>query len=146
MPVRVADEADLDEIVALIRELAVYERLEAEVALDRDEVGRHLFGPQPAAHVSIAETDAGEVAGFALWFTTFSTFLGKPGIWLEDLYVRPAHRGRGYGLALLQQLRAMTDARVEWSVLDWNEPAIGFYRALGAKPVEGWTTYRWLPS
>jgi GNAT superfamily N-acetyltransferase len=146
MAVRPATEADLDEIVALIRELAVYEHLEADVVLERDEVGQHLFGEQPAAHVLIAESDGGDVAGFALWFTTFSTFLGRPGIWLEDLFVRPAHRGRGHGLALLQRLRAMTDARVEWSVLDWNEPAIGFYRALGAKPVEGWTTYRWLPS
>ncbi|HEY1279361.1 MAG TPA: GNAT family N-acetyltransferase [Acidimicrobiales bacterium] len=146
MAVRPATEADLDEIVALIRELAVYEQLEADVSLERDEVGQHLFGEQPAAHVLIAESDGGDVAGFALWFTTFSTFLGRPGIWLEDLFVRPAHRGRGHGLALLQRLRAMTDARVEWSVLDWNEPAIGFYRALGAKPVEGWTTYRWLPS
>jgi GNAT superfamily N-acetyltransferase len=146
MAVRPATEVDLDEIVALIRELAVYEHLEDDVVLDRDEVGRHLFGPEPAAHVLIAESAGGEVAGFALWFTTFSTFLGQPGIWLEDLFVRPAHRGRGHGLALLQQLRAMTDGRVEWSVLDWNESAIGFYRALGAKPVEGWTTYRWLPS
>jgi GNAT superfamily N-acetyltransferase len=85
------------------------------------------------------------VVGFALWFRTFSTFLGRPGIWLEDLYVRPEHRKRGHGLALLQELRRRTDGRVEWLVLDWNEPALAFYRSLGAAPVEGWTTYRLPP-
>jgi GNAT superfamily N-acetyltransferase len=145
MPVRAAVEGDLDDIVALITALADYERLRDEVVLDRDEVGRHLFGPSPAAHVLIAETDGGEVAGFALWFTSFSTFLGRPGIWLEDLFVRPEHRNRGHGLALLKELRAMTGGRVEWNVLDWNESAITFYDALGARPVPGWTTYRWLP-
>ena len=135
---------DLDEICALIRELAAYERLEHEVELDPAEVARHLFGPDPAAAVTIAESDAGAVAGFALWFRTFSTFLGRPGIWLEDLFVRPEHRGRGHGVALLQDLRARTDGRVEWAVLDWNEPSVAFYRALGAEPVEGWTRYRWV--
>ena len=85
----------------------------------------------------------GEVAGFALYFTTFSTFRGDPGIWLEDLFVRPAFRKQGLGLALLQRLRDMTAGRVEWAVLDWNEPSIGFYQSLGARPVEGWTRYRW---
>lgn len=145
MPIRNATEADLDEICALIVDLAEYERLSHEVEFDRDEMHTHLFGPNPAASVLIAETDEGAVAGFALWFRTFSTFLGRPGIWLEDLFVRPAHRGRGYGLALLEALRAMTDARVEWAVLDWNEPSIRFYEALGAKPVSGWTRYRWMP-
>lgn len=146
MPIRNATPDDIDEICALIEDLADYEKLSREVAFDRDEMREHLFGPDPAAHVLIAETDHGEVAGFALWFRTFSTFLGKPGIWLEDLFVRPAHRGKGYGLALLQRLREMTDARVEWNVLDWNEPSIAFYEALGARPVTGWTQYRWLPA
>jgi GNAT superfamily N-acetyltransferase len=135
----------LDDVVALIRDLAEYEHLEDEVVLDSDEVGRNLFGPTPAASVVIAiDDDSGEVAGFALWFPTFSTFLGRAGIWLEDLFVRPQHRGKGHGLALLQHLRSLTDGRVEWAVLDWNEPAIEFYRSLGAEPVDGWTRYRWL--
>ena len=145
MPVRAAAPDDLGEICSLIRDLADYERLAHEVVLDEDEVGRHLFGDDPSASVLIAESDDGAVAGFALWFPTFSTFLGRPGIWLEDLFVRPDHRGNGHGVALLQALRARTDGRVEWAVLDWNEPSIQFYRALGAEPVEGWTRYRWLP-
>jgi GNAT superfamily N-acetyltransferase len=140
--VRPARPDDLGEICALIRELADYEELAHEVTFDEAEVGRWLFGEAPAASVLIAE-DAGVVAGMALFFTTFSTFLGTPGIWLEDLFVRPAHRGRGHGLALLQALRAMTDGRVEWAVLDWNEPSIRFYESIGARPVAGWTRYRW---
>lgn len=146
MPVRAATEADLDDICTLIRELADYERLAHEVVFDPAEVRAHLFGPAPAAHVLVAESDDGAVVGFALWYRTFSTFLGRPGIWLEDLYVQPAHRGRGHGLALLHALRERTDDRVEWAVLDWNEPSIRFYEALGATPVEGWTRYRWLPA
>ena len=84
------------------------------------------------------------MAGFALWFRTFSTFLGRPGIWLEDLFVRPSSRGRGHGRALLDALRELTDGRVEWAVLDWNESSIAFYESLGARPVPGWTRYRWL--
>jgi GNAT superfamily N-acetyltransferase len=149
MPIRDARPDDIDEICALIRELADYEQLAHEVELDRDVVGRHLFGGDdgssaPAARVLIAESDTGDVAGFALWFPTFSTFLGRPGIWLEDLSVRPAFRGRGLGKALLLRLRELTDDRVEWAVLDWNTPSIGFYESLGARPVDGWTRYRWL--
>jgi GNAT superfamily N-acetyltransferase len=144
MLLRDAVPSDLDEIARLIRELAAYERLEHEVAFVADDLHHHLFGDDPVAFVLIAEAPGGEVAGFALWFRTFSTFLGRPGIWLEDLYVRPEHRGRGYGAALLQALRRRTDGRVEWAVLDWNEPSIAFYQALGAEPVEGWTRYRWL--
>jgi GNAT superfamily N-acetyltransferase len=143
MTVREAKPADLGEICALIRELADYEHMTDDVVLDEDEVGEHLFGNEPAARVLMAESD-GEIAGFALWFPTFSTFLGKPGIWLEDLFVRPRHRGKGLGLALLQALRDRTDGRVDWSVLDWNRPSIDFYEALGARPLEGWTQYRWL--
>src|SRR4051794_5504111 len=142
--IRAAGPDDLDEICALIRELAVYEKLEHEVVLEPDIVARHLFGARPVAEVALAQTAEGEVAGYALWFPTFSTFLGRPGIWLEDLFVRPAHRGHGHGVALLQHLRSLTDGRVEWAVLDWNEPSIRFYRALGAEPVEGWTRYRWV--
>lgn len=143
MPIRPATADDLPEIASLIRELAEYERLSHEVEFDEAELGRHLFGPSPAASVLMAETDEGDVAGFALYFTTFSTFLGKPGLWLEDLFVRPQYRKLGLGVALLQRLRELTDGRVEWAVLDWNEPSIAFYRGLGAEPVEGWTRYRW---
>ena len=143
MPIRDARPDDLDEICALIRELAIYEKLEHEVVLDVATVAGHLFGTDPVAHVVMAETDDGTVAGFALWYRTFSTFLGRPGIWLEDLFVRPEHRGAGFGRALLDALRSRTDGRVEWAVLDWNEPSIAFYQRLGARPVEGWTRYRW---
>src|ERR1700737_3853595 len=136
MAIREAGPDDLDEICALIRELADYEQLSSEVVFDRDVVGHHLFGPKPGARALMAEDgDPPEVAGFALWYPTFSTFLGQDGIWLEDLYVRPARRGRGLGMALLQHLRGLTPGRVEWAVLDWNEPAIAFYRSMGAGPV-----------
>jgi GNAT superfamily N-acetyltransferase len=142
--IRTAGPDDLDEILALVRELADFEQLADEVAFDREEFGSNLFGDEPVASVLIAEVD-GRVAGMALWFRTFSTFLGKAGIWLEDLYVRPEHRGHGIGTALLHELRSMTDGRVEWSVLDWNERAIEVYRGLGARPLEEWTIYRWQP-
>jgi GNAT superfamily N-acetyltransferase len=139
---RSAVEDDLDEICALIHELAAFERLEHEVVLDRDAVRDHLFGPTPAAYVTIAEVD-GSVAGFALWFTTFSTFLGRPGIWLEDLFVRPEHRGAGVGRDLLAHLQSISPGRVEWAVLDWNTEAQAFYRTMGAAPQDEWTTWRW---
>ena len=127
----------------LIRELAEYEKAADEVVLDPAELHAHLFGDHPGASVLIAETDDGEVAGFAVYFTTFSTWLGRPGLWLEDLFVRPAHRKHGYGRQLLEAVMARSPGRVEWAVLDWNEPAIGFYESLGARPVNGWTRYRW---
>ena len=150
MPIRAARESDLDDIIDLIRALADYEKLSDQVSLEPEVVRRHLFGPEPVASVTIATDDVeadgdGPVVGFALWFRTFSTFLGRPGIWLEDLFVRPEHRGKGYGAALLRDLRTRTDGRVEWAVLDWNQSAIDFYDALGARPVDGWTIYRWLP-
>ncbi len=145
MPIREATADDLDEIATLIHELAVYERAAQEVTFELGELGRHLFGAEPAARVLMAETDDGVVAGMAMFFPTFSTWLGRPGLWLEDLFVRPEFRGAGLGRALLDAVRERTDGRVEWAVLDWNEPAIGFYRTLGAEPVEGWTRYRWLP-
>jgi len=140
---RSAEPGDLEVILALVKELAAYEQLEAEVVFDTDQFGGHLFGERSVASVLLAEVD-GDVAGFALWFPSFSTFLGRSGIWLEDLYVRPVHRGVGVGAALLGALRSMTDGRIEWNVLEWNESAVRFYRRLGAEPVDGWTTYRWL--
>ena len=97
-------------------------------------------------HDTVAVADDGSVAGHALWFRTFSTFLGKTGIWLEDLYVRPAHRRQGHAGALMADLRARTEGRVEWEVLEWNADAIDFYQGLGARPDGGWTSYRWVAS
>lgn len=146
MPLRPAVETDLDTIIELIRALAEYEREPDAVRLDRAELGRHLFGPRPYAEVLLAETEAGENAGFALFFPSFSTWEGKPGIHLEDLFVRPAFRGQGHGRALLEAVARTAvergGARLEWAVLDWNEPAIGFYRRLGASSLDEWTTYR----
>lgn len=143
--VRGATPADVAEIAALIRELAEYERLAREVVLSEAALREHLFGARPYAEALIAE-DAGAVAGFALFFHNYSTFLGKPGLYLEDLFVRPAHRGRGLGKALLRELARLAIARgcgrVEWSVLDWNEPSIAFYRSLGAVAMDEWTVYR----
>lgn len=143
--IRPGTQADLLLIAALIRELADYERLADTVTLNEAELGRWLFGDPAHAHTLIAEV-GGTPAGFALWFTSFSTFLGKPGIYLEDLFVRPPFRGLGAGRALLACLAAIAVergyGRVEWSVLDWNESALRFYRALGATPVEGWTVHR----
>jgi GNAT superfamily N-acetyltransferase len=143
--IRPAERADVPAILGLIRELAEYERL-ADMAVGTEEqLERHLFGDRPAAEAVVAETD-GEPAGFALFFTTFSTFLCRPGIWLEDLFVRPEHRRAGVGRALLEHLAAIAVrrgcGRMEWSALDWNEPALDFYAGLGARPVEGWTVHR----
>jgi GNAT superfamily N-acetyltransferase len=146
VPIRPAREGDLDIIIELIHALAEYEREPDAVELERDALRDHLFGPRPYAEVLIAETDAGASAGFALFFHNFSTWKGKPGIWLEDLFVRPELRGHGYGRALLGTLATLAVerdcGRLEWSVLDWNEPSIGFYRSLGAIAMDEWTTYR----
>lgn len=146
MPIRPAAPSDLDTIIELIRGLAEYEREPGAVVLERDELGRHLFGPRPYAEVIMAETAEGESAGFALFFHNFSTWEGKPGIYLEDLFVRPELRGNGYGKALLAELARLAVergcARLEWSVLDWNEPSIEFYKALGAVSMDEWTTFR----
>ena len=145
MTIRPATPDDLTSIGELIRELAEYEEAPHEVEwTDAEALAEHLFGPTPAAHVHIAETDDGAIAGMALWFTTFSTWVGKPGIWLEDLYVRPQFRGHGFGKALLTTLMDLSPGRVEWTVLDWNQPSIEFYDSLGAAPVPGWTRYRWV--
>jgi GNAT superfamily N-acetyltransferase len=146
MALRPARESDLDTIIALIRGLAEYEREPDAVVLDRDELREHLFGPRPYAEVILAEGAQGEPVGFALFFHNFSTWLGKPGLYLEDLFVLPGERGKGHGRALLGRLAAIAVergcGRMEWSVLDWNEPSIGFYKALGANPMDEWTTYR----
>jgi GNAT superfamily N-acetyltransferase len=146
MPLRPARQPDLDTIIELIHALAEYEREPDAVKLNRETLRGHLFGPRPYAEVLIAETDGGESAGFALFFHNFSTWEGRPGIWLEDLFVRPEYRGRGYGKELLAELaRIAVDrgcARLEWSVLDWNTPSIAFYRSLGAVGMDEWTTYR----
>ena len=145
MSVRTAISSDLDDICALIIGLADYENLRHEVVWTPDQIERSLFCDHPAANVLMAVDDSsGAAAGFALWYPTYSTFLARSGIWLEDLFVKPEHRGEGHGLQLLQALRTMTDGRVEWSVLDWNEPSIAFYKAMGARPVDGWTRYRWV--
>ena len=143
--IRAATPADVPVIGALIRELAVYEKLADQAVATDDDLRTHLFGPRPAAEVLVAMAD-GAVVGFALYFTSFSTFLGKPGLYLEDLFVLPAARGRGLGKALMIELAGIAVARgygrFEWSVLDWNTPAIEFYRALGATPMDGWTVQR----
>jgi GNAT superfamily N-acetyltransferase len=143
--IRTATVDDMPTIVRLIRALAEYERLAHAVVLDEAQLKLHLFGPRPFAEVLLAEDENG-VVGYALFFHNFSTFAGKPTLFLEDLFVEPAHRGKGHGKALLVALAQLALARgctrLEWSVLDWNKPAIGFYRALGAAPLDEWTVYR----
>ena len=145
MTLRPATAADVPQILAFIRALADYERLLHGVVATEDGLRQALFGPRPYAEVVLAE-DAGVPVGFALFFHTFSTFLGQPGIYLEDLFVIPEARGRGVGKALLAELARLAIARgcgrVEWAVLDWNAPAIGFYDSLGARPNAEWTVYR----
>lgn len=145
MTIRPGTEADLGTIEELIRALAVYERMADEVVMDAELLRKSLFGERRYAEVLIAE-EGGEAAGFALFFHNFSTFLGRPGIYLEDLFVRPEHRGKGYGKALLKRLAELAlerdCGRLEWAVLDWNEPSIGFYKSLGARPNDEWTVYR----
>ncbi len=143
MAVRDAVPGDLHVIASLIRDLAEYEQLAHEVVFDEAEMGAWLFGEDRAAGVLVATEGDDEIVGMALYHGTFSTFLGTPGIWLEDLFVRPEARGRGHGRALLEALMGRTEGRLEWAVLDWNQPAIDFYRRLGAAPVEGWARWRW---
>lgn len=143
--IRAAVPADAPLVLAFIRELAVYERLEHHVVVTAADIERALFGERPDAEVVFACLD-GVPLGFALFFHNFSTFLGKPGIYLEDLFVRPQARGLGLGRRLLAWLAHTTlergGARLDWAVLDWNEPSIGFYRSLGAVPLDEWTTFR----
>jgi GNAT superfamily N-acetyltransferase len=143
--IRPATPADVPVIAELIRGLAEYERLAHVVTLKEPDLHRHLFGEPKYAEVLLAE-DAGRVVGFALFFHNYSTFRAKPGIYLEDLFVVPEGRGRGHGKALLRELAKLAVerdcSRVEWSVLNWNEPSIQFYRSLGAIPLDEWTGYR----
>jgi GNAT superfamily N-acetyltransferase len=143
--IRPARPDDAELLVTMVRELAVYEKLEQYARATPDDFRQHLFGPRPVAGAAVAEA-SGEPAGFALWYTTFSTFRGRPGLYLEDIFVRQSYRGRGIGKALLsavaQRALEMGAGKLEWSVLNWNAPAIGFYRALGAWPMDDWTVYR----
>lgn len=144
--IREARPEDAGTIVELIRELARYEKLEEHAKATPEGLVRHLFGPRPYAEVLIAEADGHGPVGCALFFHTFSTFRCQPGIYLEDIYVQPAVRGLGIGKALLASVAKLAVerdcGRVEWSVLNWNEPAIGFYKGLGAGPQDEWTMYR----
>ena len=145
LSIRAARPADRDLVFAFVRELADYEKLPHEVDATPAAIERALFAPSPLVFCDIAEWDDAP-AGFALWFYNFSTFRGRHGIYLEDLFVRPSFRGKGLGKALLSNLakRAKAEgcARVEWSVLDWNEPSIEFYESLGAKALDEWTVFR----
>ena len=136
---------DVPQILALIRELAQYEQLANEVVATEDLLEQTLFGERRTTEVILADS-RGEIVGFALFFHSYSTFLGRPGIYLEDLFVKPAHRSKGIGKALLAHIARLAlerkCGRLEWSVLDWNEPAIRFYRSLGAVPMDGWTVHR----
>jgi GNAT superfamily N-acetyltransferase len=145
MKIRAAVAADVPLILSFIKGLAEYEKLSDAVIATEESLHRTLFGARPYAEVMIAELDD-EPAGFALYFHNYSTFLAKPGIYLEDVFVLPEKRGRGVGKALLAELARIAVARgcgrLEWSVLDWNEPAIGFYKTLGAVPQDEWTVFR----
>ena len=148
--IRAAEEGDIPVLRELIGDLAIYEKLEHEVIATEEDLRRTLFGELRYAEVVLAERwsgiEAPQVLGFALFFHNYSTFLGRPGIYLEDLFVRPAERGKGIGEALLRHLAQIACergcGRLEWSVLDWNESAIQFYRRLGAVPMEEWTVFR----
>jgi GNAT superfamily N-acetyltransferase len=140
-----AEPRDVPTILQLIRDLAEYERAPNDVVATESSLHEVLFGEAPAAHVLIARENE-EPVGFAVYFFNFSTWLGRPGLYLEDLFVRPDKRGHGYGRALLTHLAGVAQqrrcGRMEWAVLDWNEPAIEFYKKLGAKPMDEWTVFR----
>lgn len=143
--IRPAERGDVPVLLQLVRELAAYEREPDAVVATEDDLAAALF-TDGAASAHVALDGDGQVVGFALWYVTFSTWTGRPGLWLEDLFVRPSSRGSGLGKALLQTLAAVCVERgyprFEWWVLDWNEPARGFYRSLGAVAQEEWTTFR----
>ena len=145
MTIRSATPEDVPTILQLIRDLATYERAPHEVTATEEQLTDVLFGERPAAEVLLA-FEGNAPVGFAVFFHNFSTWLGRPGLYLEDLFVKPEVRGKGYGRALLVHLakiaRDRACGRMEWAVLDWNEPAIQFYRALGATPMHEWTVFR----
>ncbi|MGI8330996.1 GNAT family N-acetyltransferase [Actinomadura scrupuli] len=144
--IRTATPGDVPAIHRFIGELAEYEHASHEVVATEEDLRRDLFGDDPAVFAHLAVDDDGEAVGFALWFLSYSTWRGRHGIYLEDLYVTPAARGEGHGKALLTELARIADergyGRFEWAVLDWNKPAIGFYESLGARPQDEWTVYR----
>lgn len=143
--IRPAAPADVPAVARLIRALAEYEKLSHEVVLDEGRLRDHLFGPRPYVEALVAE-EAGTAVGFALFFHNYSTFLARPGVYLEDVFVLPECRGRGYGKALVSGVARLAVergcGRLEWAVLDWNEPAIQFYRSIGAVPMDEWTVMR----
>ena len=145
LSITIATERDIPQILDFIKALAEYERMADLVVATEEGLRATLFGPRPYAECVIARFD-GEPAGFALFFHNYSTFLGRPGVYLEDLFVKPELRGKGVGRSLLQYLAKVAldrdCGRLEWTVLDWNEPAIGFYKSLGAEPLEDWTIFR----
>ena len=144
--IRPATADDVPVVLSLVHELATYEREPDAVVATENHLRTALFGPDPKVFCLVAEDDTGEVVGFAVWFFNFSTWLGRHGVYLEDLFVRPDARGGGHGRALLAELaRIAVEAecgRLEWWVLDWNDSAQGFYRALGARPMDEWTVWR----
>ncbi|MDF1562314.1 MAG: GNAT family N-acetyltransferase [Deltaproteobacteria bacterium] len=145
--IRPARAGDAGSLLQLIQALAEYERLAHEVSATEADLRATLFGERPGAEVLLAFDAQGAPIGYALFFPTYSTFLARPGLWLEDLFVLPEQRGRGVGRALLSRVAARAvalhpEGRLEWSVLDWNEPALRFYAALGARPLSDWTTQR----
>lgn len=146
--IRAAERGDVPALLGLVKELAEYERLLHVVVATEESFVAALFGDRPAAEALIAESEDGPV-GFAVFFANFSTFLGRSGIYLEDLYVRPELRGQGIGKRLLAEVAKRAAERgcqrLEWAVLDWNEPSIQFYKSLGAKPLDDWTTFRMTP-
>ena len=143
--IRAANEKDIRTIFLLIKELAVFEKLSDQIETTEDELYKTLFGENKFVEILLAEYD-GKIVGQAVFFKNFSTFLGKPGVYLEDLYVKPVMRGKGIGKALLDKIISLAKernyGRVEWSVLDWNTSAIDFYKKIGAKPMENWTIFR----
>lgn len=144
--IRPAEPDDVPTIMAMVHELAEYERDPGAVEMTGPMLHSALFGPDPRVFAHVAVDEAGAVVGHGVWFLNFSSWTGRHGIWLDDLYVRPACRGQGYGLGLLKALAAICVergyGRLEWAVLDWNEPAIGFYRSIGAHSMDDWTMNR----
>lgn len=143
--IRPAEPRDCPAIAGLIKELAIYEKLGDQAKATAEDIERELFGPNPVPKALVAETPQG-IVGFALYFYNFSTFTGRPGVYLEDLFVQPEHRGKGIGKQLFIEVGKVAQinnfTRLEWAVLDWNEPSIDFYKAFGAKAMADWTTYR----
>jgi GNAT superfamily N-acetyltransferase len=145
MRIRPATIIDTDEILAMIYELALYEKAPEEAKATREQIIESFFSEDPKVFCEIVEVD-GSIAGFAIWFLNYSTWQGKHGIYLEDLFVRPQYRGKGFGKALLKHLAAICEergyGRFQWWVLDWNQPAIDFYKSLGAVAMDEWTVFR----